>query len=162
MKYFLQVALETLKYISLKITSGTVELLLFLMTFFAPAGLVLVAVGGAIAVDTYFGRKRAYREGKEVTSKLTRKGMVSKGSQYAVLVLSVFLVDELIVNDFVKAFFNFDHVITKLAGLTLIWVEYTSVNESYEKIKGYSLKDALRNMLKGARGIKKDIDETTK
>jgi hypothetical protein len=48
---------------------------------------------------------------------------------------------------------------TKLIALTLISIEVKSMDESFEKVKGYSYLEKIARMLRKAKDIKKEIEE---
>jgi len=149
------------KHVGMKIGNGLLEFLVIVGTFFAPAGPVLLAVGLSIALDTYFGRWKAKHNGERVTSKKTRLGLVPKSIGYSLMVLAFYTLDYAIVDDFIQLFFpQIKFVTTKLVGLVLIYVEYTSMDESYKEVKGVKLKQAFGNMMKGVRGFIGDILKT--
>ena len=165
------ISYDFFKYIGTNLGKGFLEFMVILGTFFAPAASVLMAVGMAIALDTYFGRwKVRHTQGKEaISSKKMRIGLVPKAIGYALVVVSVYLLDWGIMNEFIRLFFPIDYIITKLAGITLIYVEYTSMDESYFAVKGITLKKAFGNMLKTLRGfiteinkVREDVKDLTK
>ena len=47
---------------------------------------------------------------------------------------------------------------TKLIALVLISIEVKSMDESFEKVKGYSYLEKITGMLKKAKDIKKEIE----
>ena len=165
------IADDFLKYLGTSLGKGFLEFILIIGAFFAPAAPILMTVGMAIALDTYFGRwKVRHTQGKEaISSKKMRIGLVPKAIGYALVVASVYFLDWAIINEFIRLFFPIDFIITKLAGLTLVYVEYTSMDESYYSVKGITLKQAFSNMLKTVRGfiteinkVKEDVKDLTK
>ena len=153
---------DFVRYLALKIGNGLFELMMFIITFFAPAGYVLGAVGFAILVDTYFGRWRAKHKKEKVTSKITRVSITNKSIGYMLVVLGAFLMDKAFMNEIVGAFFNVEFAVTKMVGLVFCWIEYTSVDESYTAVKGKSLGQALKDLLKKVKIVKGEIDELKK
>lgn len=156
---------EFFKYIGLKTAEGLLEIMTFLLVFFAPTGYVLAAVGFAVFLDTIFGRWRAKnkpRKGEVVTSKITRIGLVNKSIGYMLVVLGAFLMDKAFMNEVISAFFNVEYGITKFAGAVFCWIEYSSMNESYKAVKGLSIGQAIRNLLKAIKIVKEDIGQIKK
>ena len=153
---------EFCRYLTDKTLTYGMDFLGIVVTFFAPAGLIFASVGFAILVDTYFGRKRAKHDKEEVTSKKTRIGVVDKSYGYLLITASVFIADTAIVNDIVKLLFPIDFLFTRIAAGFFIWIEYTSVNESYLIIKGMSLGEAFRKFVKSIKQTKSDINEIKK
>lgn len=162
MKHLIIFFWDFLKYIADKATTYGTDFIGIVATFFAPAGLIFASVGFAIMVDTYFGRKRAKHDKEEVTSKKTRIGVVEKSYGYLLITASVFVVDVAIVNDVVKMIFPIDFLLTRIAAGFFIWIEYTSVNESYMVIKGMSLGEAFRKFVKNIKQTKKEVDDFKK
>lgn len=151
---------EFFNYLGSKISQGALELTILIGAFFAPAAPILMAVGLAILLDTYFGRWKSRKIGEEVTSKKTRIGLVPKSIGYCLVVLTFYMLDYAIVDEFVHFFFPISFISTKLVALVLIYIEYTSMDESYEKVKGIKLKQAFANMMKSVRTITTDIYKT--
>lgn len=155
------------QYITEKISHYGFELLVFLGAFFAPVAPMLMAVGAAILLDTYFGRWRARKDKdeakrEEVTSKKTRVGLVEKAKWYILIVVGVFILDYAAINEFMVGFFGIPYAVTKVMTIVFCWIEYTSINESFKAVKGKSIGDALRELLRSAKNTKKDINEIKK
>lgn len=113
-------------------------------------------------VDTFYGRwaakQIAIREDKnprdEVTSKKTRVGFISKILSYEIGIILAFLVDKWILNFIVMSFFPIEYLVTKLIGLFIIWIEFTSIDEKIYRVKGYKMMDKFSEFVKK---IKKTI-----
>ena len=96
------------------------------MAFFAPISLIILAVGLAILTDTIVAL--ALTKSK-FTSKRLRHGILSKTIAYEASVLLLFLVDYAMINDAMLTVFSVPFVVTKLAGLFLIGIEISSIDE---------------------------------
>jgi hypothetical protein len=96
------------------------------MAFFAPISLIILAVGLAILTDTIVAL--ALTKSK-FTSKRLRHGILSKTIAYEASVLLLFLVDYAMINDAMLTVFSVPYVVTKLAGLFLIGIEISSIDE---------------------------------
>ena len=96
------------------------------MAFFAPIALIILAVGLAILTDTIVAL--ALTKSK-FTSKRLRHGILSKTIAYEASVLLLFLVDYAMINDAMLTVFSVPYVVTKLAGLFLIGIEISSIDE---------------------------------
>lgn len=96
------------------------------MAFFAPIALIILAVGLAILADTIVALALTKRK---FTSKRLRNGILSKTIAYESAILLLFLVDYAMINDAVLTVFSVPFVVTKLAGLFLIGIEVTSIDE---------------------------------
>jgi hypothetical protein len=96
------------------------------MAFFAPIALILLAIGLAILADTIVALALTKRK---FTSKRLRNGILSKTIAYEAAVLLLFLVDYAMINDAMLTVFSVPFVVTKLAGLFLIGIEVSSIDE---------------------------------
>ena len=96
------------------------------MAFFAPIGMIILAVGLAILTDTIVALALTKRK---FTSKRLRNGILSKTIAYESAILLLFLVDYAMINDAVLTVFSVPFVVTKLAGLFLIGIEVSSIDE---------------------------------
>jgi hypothetical protein len=96
------------------------------MAFFAPIALIILAVGLAIFTDTIVALALTKRK---FTSKRLRNGILSKTIAYESAILLLFLVDYAMINDAVLTVFSVPFVVTKLAGLFLIGIEVSSIDE---------------------------------
>ena len=145
-----------------------ISFLKFIVLFITPIFPLMLAVGAAIFADTYFGRKAARHLGGDdaVTSKITRKGIVPKLIGYQAAIITMFLLDGYALNEVMINYIPFAFVATKFVGAFLIWIEWSSINESYKKMKGYTLNDKIAEFFKEIKKaaakileFKKEIDE---
>lgn len=138
----------------------------FLAIYFAPVFPIVIVIGIVVLVDTYMGRSAARARNEKVTSKKTRKGLIPKILGYQLAIITLFIIDGWAVNEIVINYVPFAFLLTKLAGGFIIWIEWTSINESYEDIHGYTLNSKIAEFFKSLRKIisimldfKKDIDD---
>ena len=139
----------------MKITLSTILSSLYL--FFAPVGGLLIVVGLSTILDTAFGIAKAKKENKPVTSRRFRMGFVPKTVGYLGVVILVFLLDQLIINELVKSILDFEFLATKLVSLVLIMNEVKSMDESWVVIKGYSFIDKFKASVVQIKDIKKQL-----
>ena len=139
----------------MKITLSTILNSIYL--FFAPIGGLLLLVGLSTILDTAFGIARAKKENRAVTSKDFRKGYVSKTIGYLGVVILVFILDTLILNELIKSVLDFEFLATKLVSLVLIMNEVKSMDESWVIIKGYSFIDKFKESVSQIKDIKKQL-----
>lgn len=143
---------------------------LSLWTFFAPVHLTMFVVGLAIVADTLFGRWAATHEARQkginprilVTSRKTRIGFVSKLLTYQTLIILVFIIDKIILNDlfmWLVPGFPVFFFMTKILGLLLCMVEFDSISEKWFRVKGVSLVQQITKQLKNAKNFYKDIKD---
>lgn len=133
------------------------SLLLPIILFFAPIYVMVFLVGLATLVDTCFGIWKAKSLGEQVNSKICRKGLVPKIKSYVSIVLILFVADYYIVNELTQLFINIDYISTKLVSLGLIVIEVKSMDESFEKVKGYSFIGKLYDNLRNIKKVKDDL-----
>jgi hypothetical protein len=134
------------------------NLLTTMFLFFAPVVPVLLSVGLMIVIDTYFGIKAAKKMGIKYNSGILRKGLCSKFISYQSSVLLIFMMDNWIFNELVLNYISTPFLITKILGMILILIEFSSINESSEVLYKKSFKEVVRDQLKSIFSIKKDID----
>ena len=103
------------------------------MAFFAPIALIILAVGLAILTDTIVALSLTEQK---FTSKRLRHGILSKTIAYEASVLLLFLVDYAMINDAMLTVFSVPFVVTKLAGLFLIGIEISSIDEKIREKYG--------------------------
>ena len=130
-----------------------VKLLMMLTVFFAPLFMFLIAIGLAILLDTFFGRWKAFNVGEKVTSKKTRHGVISKVITYNIVVITIFIIDSLAVNEVFLSYLPYEFILTKSVVLFLLWLEASSIDESYEEVKGYKISDKFVEFLKTIKRI---------
>lgn len=135
------------------------SLLLPVILFFAPIAWMVFLVGLSTIIDTGFGVWKAKSLGEEVSSKLCRKGLVPKVKSYVIMVLLLYMADYYIINELTKLFINVEFISTKLVSLVLIVIEVKSMDESFNKVKGYSFIDKLYKNVKTIKKAKEDIQQ---
>ena len=107
--------------------------------FISPIAGVLSAVGIFIAADAVFARYRCYKLKVKWTSRKFRAGLIPKVITYNIFVLSFFMLDKFVINDFITLFTQIPYALTKILAMVLIYVELKSIDESFEAINGKSL-----------------------
>ena len=139
----------------MKITLSTILNSIYL--FFAPVGGLLIVVGLSTIIDTAFGIWKCKHLNEPVTSKEFRTGFVPKTIGYLGVVILVFLLDTLILNELIKTVLDFNFFATKIVSLVLIMNEVKSMDESWVVIKGYSFIDKFKESITQIKDIKKQI-----
>jgi len=138
-----------------KITLSSILKSLYL--FFAPVSGLLLVVGLSTILDTIFGIAKAKKLGEPITSKDFRMGYVPKTMGYLGVVICIFLLDTLILNELIKNILDFDYFATKIVSLVLILNEVKSMDESWVVLKGYSFIDKFKESITQIKDIKKQI-----
>jgi hypothetical protein len=127
-------------------------------TFVSPIAGVLSAVGVFIAADAIFARYRCYTLKVKWTSRKFRAGLIPKVITYNVFVLSFFMLDKFVINDFISLFTTIPYALTKLLAMVLIYVELKSIDESFEAINKKSLFKYLIEILVHVKRVNKQIE----
>lgn len=133
------------------------SLILPIIVFFAPIYVMVFLVGLATLVDTGFGIWKAKSLGEVCNSKKCRHGLIPKVKSYVGIILLLFVADFYIVNELTKLFIDIEFISTKLVSLGLIVIEIKSMDESFEKVKGYSFIGKLYNNLRNIKKVKDNL-----
>ena len=132
------------------------------LSFFAPAGMIMLAVGAFIMFDTIFGWYKHKKTLKGACSKNLRMGFTSKSLVYLSLILVFYLVDYAMINEMLLTVLPFSFMATKSVALVLIYFELISINENFKSIKGVSLGEAFMNMTRSIKKIKSTYNDIKK
>jgi hypothetical protein len=105
-----------------------------LILLFVPIQGLLIAVGAAIALDTFTGvfKSVKLKGWKSIESRIL-SNIVSKMALYEICVLFLFLIDKFVLNEFVIHWFKFDFMFTKICAIMLIFIELVSIKENIEE-----------------------------
>lgn len=141
-----------------KIKDNSLAFLVMTLSFFAPIGGILLAVGFFIVLDTVVGVWKARKIKQEITSRRF-SSIVVKFLVYQLSVMTFFVMDFFILNDIIKNFFTGEFLVTKIMALILIGIEFFSIDESFKKVKGVGLIETLKKIIKGWRDVKDNIDK---
>lgn len=136
------------------------NLLIIVAAFFAPIGPLLILVGFAIFGDTIFGLIKAYKKKQKITSRKL-SSLISKMLLYQFVAIGIYVIDHVLLQEFIKLFIEVDLVLTKLVVATLISIEIKSINENIEEGYGVNLWDAFKKLLSRAKDLKDDLGDLT-
>jgi hypothetical protein len=144
----------------LKVLGSNISILIkILIVFFAPIKGIIFLVALATIIDTAFGIWKAKKLKEKINSKTFRHGFVPKLISYVVGIMLVYTSDFFIINYLTKEVVSVDYIATKLIALTLISIEVKSMDESFEKVKGYSFIKEIVKMIVKAKNVKKHLQE---
>jgi hypothetical protein len=144
----------------LKVLGSNISILFkILIVFFAPIKGIILLVALATIIDTGFGIWKAKKLKENINSKTFRHGFVPKLISYVVGIMLVYTSDFFIINYLTKEVVSVDYIATKLIALTLISIEVKSMDESFEKVKGYSFIKEIVKMIVKAKNVKKHLQE---
>jgi hypothetical protein len=127
-----------------------------IITFFSPIAGLLLAVGAMIALDTILGITKAIKqEGWESVTSRKASVIISKFLLYQLTVITFFIIDYNLINEFTKAHYQNDYLLTKFITLSLCFVEAKSIDENIKSIFGFSIWTNLKEVLIRTQEIKK-------
>jgi len=130
-----------------------------IFSFFQPIQYVLLAVGAFILLDTIMAYIRARKTKKNWTSRKMRMGLVPKLITYQLLVITFFMVDFALLNEFIIYFTKISFALTKVTAMVLVYIEVLSIDESFKVIKGKSMFSYFIEMIKSAKKVKSTFEE---
>lgn len=128
--------------------------------FFAPIRGLLISVGAAIVLDTFFGIYRSVRvKGwKYITSRRLSE-IISKMLLYELSIICLYVIDFFMLTEFFQFWFSVSFFATKIGALLLIFIEGVSIKENFEKATGYDVWKMLKKALGRAHEIKDSITD---
>lgn len=102
-----------------------------------PVEVYLMLVGIFIALDSYFRVWFSFKK-KDFSLGLLLKGMLKKMWLYTPIVVSIFYLDTLALNEIVIRSINIDHLITRFVTGVIIFYELGSINKNIKLVTGKS------------------------
>ena len=136
--------------------------LLYLLTatclFFAPMTGLMVAVGTAIVLDTFFGIYRSVKvKGWKFVTSRRLSEIVSKMLLYQMCIICLYVIDFFILTEFFQHWFSISFFATKICAILLIFIEGVSIKENFEKATGLDVWSLIKKALGRAHEIKDSI-----
>jgi len=132
--------------------------ILALGSLFLPVKPLLLLVGLFICSDTVLGIWAAHKRGEKINSRKLGN-IIPKIILYQAAVLIGYVLDVLLLGEFVNYFINIPMFITKIIAMILIFVEALSINENFENITGKNLFNSAKQLITRGINIKKDISK---
>lgn len=132
-------------------------LLISFFLFFAPIKGLLIAVGVSIALDTIFGIFKAIRIKEQISSR-RMSNIVSKFVLYEMAILLLYAIDNFLLGEFFKIWFQIDNFFTKVVAIILIFIEMTSIKENFEVAFNVNIWKLLKTTIQRAKYIKNEIE----
>lgn len=134
-----------------------------LILLFVPIYGLLIAVGSAIILDTFTGIFKSIKlNGWKSIRSRKLSNIISKMALYEICIVFLYLIDNFVLNEFIKSAFGFDFMFTKICAILLIFVELVSIKENIEETFKVDIWDLLKKSFNRAKEIKTDLDEITK
>lgn len=144
-----------MKYINYIFTS--------LILLFVPIYGLLIAVGSAIVLDTFTGIFKSIKlNGLKSIRSRKLSNIISKMALYEICIVFLYLIDNYVLNEFIKSAFGFDFMFTKICAILLIFVELVSIKENIEETFNVDIWQLLKKSFNRAKEIKSNLDEITK
>ncbi len=153
--------MKALTALWLNIKASFFKVLSILGAFLLPIKPLLLIVGLTIMIDTVMGIYKAKKTGQEVTSRKASQ-VVTKMIMYQTAVILFFVMEKYILEDLILLFVSIPLFLTKIVAMVLISIELKSMDENYEAIKGISLWDQFKELLKRAKEVKDEMGELKK
>lgn len=129
---------------------------------FVPIYGLLISVGTAIVLDTFTGIFKSVRlNGWRSIKSRKLSNVISKMALYEICILLLFVIDNFVLNEFIKPAFGFDFMFTKICAIVLIFVELVSIKENIEETFKIDIWSLLKKTFARAKEIKSNINEIT-
>ena len=119
----------------------------FIATIFSPVIPMVASVLLFIVLDTLTGLVKAQYVKETRNSNSMKRGLLPKLIIYTACILVVYIGDRYITNQFVKHYFLFDYLLTRVVALILIFIEIWSIDENFKAIFGKSLVDYFKKFI---------------
>lgn len=146
-----------MKYLLTDILNVLHSVILTLLVFLNPIAGVILTVISFVFIDTLFAYWRVKKSKTKWTSRKLRVGLVNKCITYVSLIILFFLMDKFILNSLFINLVKIDYFMTKLLSLVFIFIEFTSIDESYTIVKGKSIFTSVKELIGKANDIKNDL-----
>lgn len=130
-----------------------------LVLFFAPIQGLLVAVAFSIMLDTFTGIFKSIKlNGLKSIRSRKLSNVISKMLLYQVCLISLYVIDNFLLNELVNLHFSTKFLFTKLVAIVLVFVELVSIKENIEEALKIDIWKLLKALLNRAKEVKEDID----
>ena len=105
-------------------------------SYFLPLVPTMLTVGLLIAVDTIYAVFVASKLGEKITSRKMSE-VLSKMLLYQLIIITIYVIERNILG-------QYDLFACKAAAMAITWTELKSIDESFQKMFGYSIWTKLR------------------
>ena len=131
---------------------------LSIFVFFAPIHFVLLMVGFLILFDTVTGIMASKKRGEKITSRRMSQ-IIVKMTIYHLAILTLYLVDLALINEFTVEYLGLgiSYLSTKIGGLMIAFVEFTSIKENVEESLGINISNKFKEMVKFIKDFIKEL-----
>lgn len=131
-----------------------------LLLFFVPIKGLVLAVGIAIFLDTFTGIFKSIKlyGWKSIRSRKL-SNIISKMLLYEASILCLYVIDFYVLNELLLEISTVKFLATKIAAVSLILVELTSIKENIEEALKIDIWKTLKNFIRRAKEVTNDYDE---
>lgn len=140
---------------------NTTILFAVISAFLAPIQPLLFAVGLMIFLDTITGVIRSMKLDQTITSRKLSQ-IITKMLLYQGAIISLFLVEKLLLGEFIALFTTIKFFLTKIGAVTLVFIEAKSINENIQQGTGVDVWETFKLMLSRAKYVKDEISSIAK
>jgi len=144
-----------------KIKISTWAVIGIITAFLAPIIPLILMVGFAIIADTIFGIYKAKKLNIQITSRKMSQ-LVSKMVLYQMSIISLFILEKYLLNEFTTIFTDIHLILTKLGTITLLFIEIQSINEHIIKLYNVSMWGKFKELLSRTKQLKDELDQIKK
>jgi len=131
-----------------------------LFALFLPVQGLLVAVGAAIALDTFTGVYKSVKTGQPLISRRFAD-VILKMLVYECVTVLIFIIDHFLLSEFFRLWFSVNYFFTKTCAIVLIFTEMVSIKENIEQAHGINILKQIRDTLKRTKDLKDDVFDLT-
>jgi hypothetical protein len=131
-----------------------------LVLLFVPIYGLLIAVGTAIALDTFTGIFKSIKLTGwcSIRSRIL-SNIISKMALYEVCILLLFVIDKFVLNEFISKWFGFQYMFTKICAILLIFIELVSIKENIEATFKVDIWKLLKKAFLRAKELKSNVTD---
>lgn len=131
-----------------------------LVLLFVPIYGLLIAVGTAIALDTFTGIFKSVKlKGWCSIKSRILSNIISKMALYEICILLLFVIDKFVLNEFISKWFGFQFMFTKICAILLIFIELVSIKENIEASFKIDIWQLLKKAFLRAKEIKSNVTD---
>lgn len=128
--------------------------------FLAPIQGLMIAVGMAIVLDTFFGIYRSIKvKGWKFITSRRLSEIVSKMLLYELCMICLYTIDFFLLSEISNKFFSVEFMATKMCAILLIFIEGVSIKENFEKATGHDVWALIKNALGRAKEVKDSVTD---
>lgn len=132
-----------------------------LFIFLSPIKPLLFIVGFIVVLDTILGILRSRKLNIKFTSRRFY-AFFKKSLVYQLLIITTFLIDKNLINEFMNMIVVMDYLTTKVITAAICFNELTSINENIKITYGINIVDYIKKLFKFSKSVKDGLDEIKK